>query len=836
MPERITLFADVLLPVPIAGTFTYRVPLELNNVIQTGCRVVVDFGKSRVLTGIVTSLHETPPQNVQAKYLLDLLEETPSVNSLQLQFWNWLAEYYLCTPGEVMKAALPSGLKISSQSRIQLNPGFELAEETEQFSDREMRLLNALQQEDSVTYDRAAEVLGVKNIYQILKYLTTRRAIILFEETKEKFKPKKLKRIRLKPAYLQEDALNALFDKLQGSARQEELLLAYLSKVPVQLKPELNQQGIARADLLSVNGKKLSAFSLGTLVKKGVFENFEQVVSRFDEAMAHSKARLGQEALQLSAAQQKAEEQLLSVFAKKDIALLFGVTGSGKTEIYIDLVNKVIANESQALLLVPEIVLTAQIVARLRKVFGKRLGVYHSKFSDNERVEVWQGVQEGRFDIVIAVRSGIFLPFSNLGLIVVDEEHEASYKQYDPAPRYHARDAATVLGRMHHARVLLGSATPSIESYYLAKTGKIGLVKLAERYKGAQMPHYRLVDLRHERKFKKMKGEFSSELLNELETTIEQHRQAILFQNRRGYAPYLTCQECAWIPKCSNCAVSLTYHLYRNELRCHYCGHTQAPPAACSSCGSTNVKTVGSGTERLEDDLKLLLDTARVQRMDLDTTRRKFSYQKIISDFEEQKIDVLVGTQMVSKGLDFDHVRLVGVFDADRMLHFPDFRSHERTFQMITQVGGRAGRRQDKGLVLIQTANTEQTVLKQVMRYDYEGFYAQEIQERQSYFYPPFSRLIRLTIRNENRAFTEQAADLIANRLRQKLGKQRVLGPEEPIINRIRNLYLFNVLIKLERDRVNLKAIKKTVVEELRQIKSQPKYKRIDVVTDVDNL
>jgi len=824
------LFAEVLLPIPVKGTYTYRVPFELNEVLAIGQRVVVEFGKRRVLTGIVTEIHERAPDRA-AKYLLDLLEETPSANALQLRFWAWIAEYYLCQMGEVMNVALPSGLKISSKSRIQLHPSFELDDLTP-FSDREAHLLQVLAREDSLTYDQAAEVLGIKSIYRVIKYLVSKQAVIVFEEVKEKYKPKKVSKVRLAAQWLSNaDSLYELIGKLATSPKQEELLLAYLSMVPLDTDPERNQAGVEKKALLSHNGQRYSAAALTTLVKNGVLEAFSSVVSRFD-AMPSRTLPLPA----LSDPQTRARDEILAHFQQKDQVLLFGVTGSGKTEIYIDLIQRVLENESQVLFLVPEIVLTAQMVARLRKIFGDTLGVYHSRFSDNERVETWKGVQEGRFQVIVAVRSGIFLPFNNLGLIVVDEEHEASYKQYDPAPRYHARDAAMVLAQMHHAKILLGSATPSLEGFYLAKTGKLGLVRLTERYAGATMPKFVPVDLRRERKRKRVKGAFSNVLLDEISHSLSIDKQAILFQNRRGYAPYLSCQECGEIPKCTNCAVSLTYHLYRNELRCHYCGHKQPPPTHCAHCGSNDIKTVGVGTERIEDDLKLLLPEARIQRMDLDTTRKKFSYQQIISDFEERKVDVLVGTQMVSKGLDFDHVRMVGVFDIDRMLHFPDFRSAERTFQMVTQVGGRAGRRQDEGLVLIQTGNPEQPIIRYIAQYDYEGFFEAELYERKKFFYPPFARIIELTIKHADKKFAHQAAMQITERIREKLGKKRVLGPEEPSINKIRNLYLEKTLIKLERGALDLKKAKALLLEAIHLFFAQPKNKQVQIAIDVDPL
>lgn len=831
-----TLFADIIIPVPIPQLFTYRVPAEWNERMAEGLRVVVQFGPRKVVTGIVRHIHHKPPQKYQAKYLLDILDEVPYVKPLHLKFWEWMASYYLCTIGEVMNAALPSGLKISSQSRIQLNPAFDWEEDGLEWSDKELLLLSSLKTQNSMTYPEASEVLEVKNIYQTLKYLLEKKAIILFEEVKEKYQPKRVRKVRLAPQYaVSEIHLESLFEQLSSKAKQEAVLLKYLAQVPIYANAALNDKGLEKKVLMAEEGGEVSASSFKTLVKNGVFEEFEIIVSRL-EAYEEESALMKIPDIDLSESQQLAHDAILGSFDQQQTTLLHGITGSGKTEIYIELIQQVVDNGSQVLLMLPEIALTTQIVLRLKKAFGSRIGIYHSKFSDNERVEVWKGVAEGRYPFVVGVRSSLFLPFENLGLVIIDEEHETSYKQYDPAPRYHARDSAIMLANMHQAKVLLGSATPSVESYYMAQKGKYGFVELLQRFGKAQLPTMKLVDTMLEKKQRKMKDNFSSVLLEAIAQRLENQEQVILFQNRRGYSPYITCEDCAWTPECRNCSVSLTYHLYKNDLRCHYCGHNEHAPRVCVACGSTKLKTMGLGTERIEDELKVLLPAARVQRMDLDTTRKKYSYQQIIQDFENGVIDVLVGTQMVTKGLDFDKVSLVGVFEVDRLLHFPDFRAHERTFQLVTQVSGRAGRREQAGLVLIQTSNPRQELLQQVITSNYQQMYQREIQERQQYAYPPFTRLIRLTVRCQELSVRDEAAVALVNDLRQRLGDFRVLGPEKPVIDKVRNYFLSNILIKLERGKINLDQAKKRIREAITALVTTKEFKKVEVVSDVDCL
>ena len=823
--EETTLFADLILPVPIPSLFTYRVPREMSESITVGARVIVQFGQKRVITAVVAHLHSNPPVKYQAKYILELLDEQPIITTKQLDLFNWVAEYYLCNIGEVLNVALPAGLKITSQSRIQFNPEFDYYQ---LLTDLEHVVLDEIKKHQTLSYEEIERLVQKTNITSLIKSLVDKRAVILFEEVKEKYKPKVSKKIRLTSAFLTDESLVQLTKSLDKIPKQQEILIRYLSHIPVYNNPDLNQKGLDKSIFLKDNG--VSDSSLQTLIKKGVFEQFDIFISRFDDIPLGNQAEII-----LTESQKTASSQIHELFSEKEVVLLHGITGSGKTEVYIELIKQAMESGSQVLFLLPEIALTTQIVVRLRKVFGDVMGIYHSKFSDNERVEVWKGILDGKFQFVVGVRSAIFLPFDNLGLIIVDEEHETSYKQHEPAPRYNARDVAVVMAYMHKGKVLLGSATPSLESYYHAKSGRYGLVEMTERFGNAAMPVFQLVDTKKEKKQKQMKNEFSSVLLEHLQSNLRNKEQTILFQNRRGYSPYMQCEECNWISECANCDVSLTYHMRVGELRCHYCGHKEEVPRTCPNCGSPKVKTMGYGTEKIEDELHLILPEARVLRMDLDTTRAKNAYQQIIQEFEEGGVDILVGTQMVSKGLDFGNVSLVGIFDADRIIHFPEFRASERAFQMLTQVSGRAGRRADKpGKVLIQTANPGQKLLDRIIKGDYIGMFESEIIEREKFHYPPFTRLIKITVKHLDSTVSKRAATLLAEKLTVNLGSSRVLGPQPPLVERVRNQFLFDILIKLEREKINFKAAKSFIQEKVIDILTDKTLKSIHIVIDVD--
>ncbi len=823
VPE--VFFIDVLLPVPIPRLFTYKVPDHLTGNARPGYRVIVQFGR-KILTGIIWAMHSRQPENYKPRFILEIIDEEPVISDPLKQLIEWMAAYYMCTRGEVLNSGLPTGLKLSSESRIQLRPEFNLSETDLEFNDKELQLIKALEFDKALTYPQAARVLDIKNIYHVLKSLINKQVLIIFEELKERYSPKKEKRVRLVHDYLEEEGkLEALFGELEKKPGQVDVLLKYLQKVPVYDDPGNNEKGISKTLLLKDN---ISSSSCNTLIKNGILEEFEILVPRF------SLPSLQQKDISLSETQLLAKEEILRSFKEKNTVLFHGITGSGKTEIYLEIIRRQLQEGRQVLYLLPEIALTTQIVERLLRIFGNSMGVYHSKYSDNERVEVWKGVLSKRFRFVVGVRSAVFLPFENLGLIIVDEEYESSFKQHDPAPRYHARDAAIYLSHLHGAKTLLGSATPSLESYYLAKNGKYGYVKLVERYGEAVLPDIRLVNIRDERKNKTLKSNFSSALLTELEKTIHQGRQAMLFQNRRGYSPFVICDDCGWIPQCNQCAVSLTYHMYSDDLRCHYCGFKIHIPASCAACGSTRLRTVGFGTEKIEDDLKIYLPEARIKRMDLDTTRSKLSYQQIIHEFDTGTLDILIGTQMITKGLDFGMVTLVGIMDADRMLNFPDFRSVEKAFQMIMQVSGRAGRRKEKGLVLIQTSNPEHDLFKKILTHDYEGMVKQELPERKKYLYPPFTRIIEIIIRHKDKDVSRQIAHAYANEIRTSLGSQRMLGPEEPLISKIRNEYLNHILIKLERDGINLKYVKELLRDSAIAILSAREFKSGRIIFNVD--
>ena len=822
--KTITYFADVILPVPIPKAFTYRIPQEYNTTIQIGYRVIVPFGKQKIVTGIIKHIHQNAPAKYEVRYILDILDSEPVVNQLQIELMDWIAAYYMCTIGEVMNNMIPTGLKLSSESRVQLNPNFDMS--ASELSIQEVTVLNNLQNDDTLTYKEIGQLLNLKNIYRLIKSLVFKEAIIIFEKIKEKYKPKIETRVRLSSHYLTEQAIQQLFSTLEKKPKQTDILLKYLQEVAVLENASVNDLGLAKK-VFKENGQSIS--SLQTLVKNKAFESFEHIVSRFENIPIEN-----QPLPELTTLQQKARQEILEGFEANKPVLLHGITGSGKTAIYTDLIQDVLDSDHQVLYLVPEIALTTQIVARLRNFFGQKMGVYHSRFSDNERIEVWNGVLSGRYSFVVGVRSAVFLPFDNLGLVVIDEEHETSYKQHDPAPRYNARDVAIYLATKNHSKILLGTATPSVETYYHTANGKYHLVTLDKRYGDASLPETVVVDLIRERKRKKMKNDFTEQLLETISHKINKKEQAIIFQNRRGYAPLLNCEQCGWIPQCQNCSVSLTYHLYKNELRCHYCGFKAPVPSKCNACESHELKNIGFGTEKIEEDLLLFIPNAQVQRMDLDTTRNKYSYQRIIDSFENGDIDILVGTQMITKGLDFDNVSLVGVLDIDRMLYYPDFRAFERTYQLITQVSGRAGRKDKKGTVIIQTTQPEQPVLNYIINNDYQGFYKKEIEERRHFHYPPFHRLITITIKNKDKDTCQTTAIKLANLLIEQLGKERVLGPQEPGINRVRNQYLMRIMIKIEGKNIGLQKVKNVIQLQSEILLTDRSIKSSRIIFDVD--
>lgn len=819
-------FADIILPVPIPRMFTYRIPKTLKPEINLGSRVIVQFGKKKVLTGIIGKVHNKTPQVYEAKPILEVLDVQPSVNPLQIRFWVWMADYYCCHIGEVMHAALPSGLRLSSESKVQLNPNYDRETSKYPLDDREEKILAALETSTELSYEDCEKVLGVKTIHPILKSLVIKEAILIFEKVQEKYTPKVETRIRLVQQIAEsKSAIGEIFKVLASKPKQESILMKYLRDVPVFHKLHLNEKGVDKTTILEAGD---SESSLKTLIKNGIFESFKVVVNRIAEEEPEK------EAAKLSTSQEAAFVDLKSQFEEKQSVLLHGVTGSGKTEIYIQLIQEVLGSGSQVLLLLPEIALTTQIVSRLKKVFGSQMGVYHSKYSDNERVEVWNGVLSGRFSFVVGVRSSIFLPFDSLGLIIIDEEHESSYKQFDPAPRFQARDAAIMLAYFHQAKTLLGSATPSFESFFNVQQGKYGYVELTNRFGDASMPTYHLSDLGADKRKNLLKLDSTRMMRERIQEALDNQEQVLIFQNRRGYSPYVQCEDCGWTGQCVQCDVSLTYHQYSEELRCHYCGYKEKVPSACPACGSTRISTMGMGTERIEESLSLLFPEARMGRMDLDTTRNKYGYQRLLDEFGAGNLDILVGTQMITKGLDFGRVTVVGIWDGDRILNFPDFRAGERAYQQITQVAGRAGRREKQGQVIIQTRNPETELYNQVIKGDYHEFFRQEMIDRKSFYYPPYVKLIKITTRHTDFKVAEKAALHLHHGMSEIDVKKIVLGPEKGIIARIKNQYQLESLIKLEKSGNSQSIFKAQLSVIFEELNARPEFRSVRFIVDVD--
>ncbi|HVW13721.1 MAG TPA: primosomal protein N' [Mucilaginibacter sp.] len=816
--DRETLFVDVILPLAIAKNYTYRVPFQLNGDVSVGKRVVVQFGKSKLYTAIIASIGNRPPEKYEAKYLLDVLDEKPLVTEKQLQFWQWIADYYMCSLGEVMNAALPSALKLASETKIELNKDFTF--DRSSLHDKEFLIADALELQPELTVGDIVKLLGQKTVMPILKSMFEKNIINISEEVSEKYKPRKKTFISLNPEYHSQDSLKELFTLLEKRApKQADAVLAYI-------KLARTQKTISKNELIEESGA--GDASIRSLIEKEVFIAEERNVSRlyFDEDEFSDN-------FQLNESQQNALTEIKEQFKEKDVVLLHGVTSSGKTQVYIRLIEEMINSGKQVLYLLPEIALTTHIIERLRQYFGSSIGVYHSKFNDNERVEVWQKVLNHEYKVVLGARSSVFLPFADLGLIIVDEEHETSYKQFDPAPRYNARDAAIYLGGTYHCKTLLGSATPSFESYYNARTHKYGLTEMTERFGGVELPVTEVVSIVEETKKKTMQSHFTSVLMDDIKDALANKEQVILFQNRRGYAPVLICKVCAYTPKCVNCDVSLTYHKSSGMLHCHYCGYKTDAPAICPACGSTHLEYKGFGTEKIEDELSMLLPEARIARMDLDTTRSRNSLQNILNDLEEKKIDILVGTQMVAKGLDFSDVTVIGIINADSLLKYPDYRANERSFQMLAQVSGRAGRRGKRGKVVIQTYDPNHRVIKQVIENNYLDLYMTEMEERRSFKYPPFYRIINLDIKHKDPDILNNQADYLATELRKNFG-DRVIGPEFPLISRIRSYYIKSIMLKFERDVVSVAKAKNLIKDIITQFQTTKLSKGSIVQADVD--
>ena len=811
-------FIEVVLPLALNETFTYKVTEAEYYFIKPGMRIAVPFGKSKIFTALAIEVHQNPPTLYEAKEIHQILDENPLVNETQLKHWQWISTYYMCSIGEVFRAALPSTLLLESETII--SSKHNEAIDKLNLSDNEFLIFEALQNQSSLKVNDVMNILNKKNIFPLLQKLIDKNIITLQEEILENYKPKLVKYIKLHQNYTSNESLNELLSSLKAK-KQSELLLGYFQLQAVEKKP------ISVKQLLEFS--KVSSAVLKVLVDKAIFEEYHLIQDRTDfDALDLN------ENLVLSPAQQKALDEIKLQFEQKEICLLHGVTSSGKTEIYCQLIQEMMKTDKQILFLLPEIALTTQLLSRLRKFFGNKVAVFHSKYSNNERVEVWNQVLENspKAQVVIGARSAMFLPFSNLGLVIVDEEHEQNFKQSDPAPRYHARDAVTVLATFHKAKVLLGSATPSLETYYNSQIQKYGLVELFERYNNVPMPEIILVDLKDKFFRKRMNGHFSDTLIEEITSALSLNEQVILFQNRRGYAPLLECMTCGHIPQCPNCDVSLTYHKYKNQLRCHYCGHSIAKPTHCHQCSSVDLTTKGFGTEQIELELATLFPNRKIQRMDQDTTRGKFGYEKIIDKFQNREVDILVGTQMLAKGLDFDNVSMVGILNADNMLYFPDFRAFERSFQMMTQVSGRAGRSEKKGKVIIQTYNPNHNTIQQVTHHDYSAMYKEQLYERQIFKYPPFFKLIKITLKHKDFEKVKESSMWLYQVLNQQLNMP-VLGPEEPAISKIRNEYIRTIMIKIP-DTVSPQGTKKTIQKILNSFDVISQYRAVKLVVNVD--
>lgn len=899
--ERTTLFVDVIVPLAVPQKYTYRVPVELNDEVEIGKRVLVQFGKSKFYSAIVSKVHDKAPVDYVAKYIDSVIDEKPIVLEKQLTFWDWMAYYYMCGPGEVMNASLPSALKLSSVANIQLNPGFNFEEsDHSQFSDKEHLIIDALHHNDTLSFEDVSKILKIRSIHKTVNDLIKKGAIEVYEEVKDKYKPKLVSFVKLDPGYKDESKLKELLDKLEKKAfKQAEALLYFLQiakttgdpdkrpsdgqddsslrkgnpdnkSIPVtpdfspgtdNTAPTTKRTGQSEGPWIQKNelSKKCDVAAINSLVKKGVFteEKFEIGRLQFSNSKKQKKT--------LTKEQTKAYAEIKKSFEKHSVNLLHGVTGSGKTELYAKLIEETIGNGQQVLFLLPEIALTTQLITRMRTYFGDKVGVYHSKFSENERVEIWNNVLnnsgENTYSVVMGARSALFLPYANLGLIIIDEEHDYSYKQHDPAPRYHARDAAIYLSTLHNAKVLLGSATPSLETYNNAATGKYGLIELNKRFTDGAANEMVICDIKQsehsvpstssgtasfdsaadkknqvpelvEGTSMRHKSILTHPLHEAIKTALKNKEQIILFQNRRGFAPYTECSSCGWIPHCRQCDVSLIFHKHSNKLTCHYCGYTISPPSACAACGHNDLRYKGMGTEKIEEEIEILFPEAKIARMDLDTTRSKYAYKQIIDDFEEQNIDILIGTQMVTKGLDFDHVSVVGILNADSLFSFPDFRSHERGYQLITQVSGRAGRKHKQGKVFIQTLQPQHPVIQYVIRDDLKLFYNNQLLERKQYHYPPYSRLIQLSVVAKDVNLVNNMSEELAKRLKGTFGKD-LLGPQFPLVSKIKNNYYKRIILKIDKSLgpQNVRHILNTEINNLHQNYRDETFK---VQVDVD--
>ena len=813
-------FVEVILPLPLERNFTYAITAAEAQFIRPGFRVAVPFGKRNVYTGVVYKVHNNPPVAYEAKSIHSILDKSPILNSFQFQLWEWISNYYMCTMGEVLRASLPSIFLLESETLISLNKSID--SEISNLSDEEYLVFEALEQQSSLKIDEINTIINKKNSFPILQRLLDQKIIVSEQEVSEKYKPKLVRCVKIHSDYENQNNLQDLLESLTRSVKQRELVLNYFSLATQNTQIEVSE--------LKTKSNATST-QIKALIDKGVFEDYFFQTDRIK--FENSGVGISKD---LNNYQELALKQINTSFETYDISLLHGVTSSGKTEIYVKKIEDIVAKGKQVLYLVPEIALTSQLVHRLKQYFGNKIAVYHSRYSQNERLEVWNHVLNNSESarVIIGARSSVLLPFRDLGLVIVDEEHEQSYKQFDPAPRYHARDTSIILASMFKAKTLLGSATPSIESYFNAKNQKkYGYIPLMHRFNNVLMPEIELVDLQDKYKRKQMTNHFSDRLLIEIKDALESGFQVILFQNRRGYSPIVSCNTCGHTPECSNCDVSLTFHQYKNQLRCHYCSFVMAMQASCGACGGVEIDTKGFGTEQIQEEIETLFPDAKVARMDLDTTRGKYSYDRIISSFEKKEVDILVGTQMVTKGLDFRYVKLVGVLNADQLINFPDFRAHERSYQLLQQVSGRAGRTDIRGKVIIQTYNPNHAILQQVSVNDYDSMFLDQLEDRRIYKYPPYCRIIKLTLKHKDYNKVNNGAEWFAISLR-RVFKANVLGPEFPVVSRIRNQYHKNILLKIPQNQSLVKT--KSVINKIKTtFLSTTDYRAVKLLINVDN-
>lgn len=815
MIKLVVVYAEIIIPLALPLNYTWAIPKAFQEKVQAGIRVEVMLGKSKKYAGIIKKIHHNKPEAFEPRDIINILDHEPIIHQEQLAFWEWMANYYMCTEGEIMQAAIPANLKLSSESILVWNEERNL--NFSDLTDNEYIVAEALELKKELRLSEVQELLDVTHVYPIIKKLIEKEVCYVWEELKEKYKEKKQTYISLHPHYKDEEKLAELLNSWTKAPKQMELLLAFLHL-------QRTEGEVIQNELLKKSNA--TAAQLKGLVDKGILLSEKRSTDRINYGDRSVVINFT-----LSAAQQKALSEIRSAFVEKSVCLLHGITASGKTQIYTKLIEEQIKEDKQVLYMLPEIALTAQIIRRLQEYFGGHIAIYHSKFNANERVEIWNKVKSGEIKVILGARSSLFLPFKNLSLIIADEEHDGSYKQQDPAPRYHARDAAVYYANLFRAKVLLGSATPSVESYSNCEQDKYGLVQLTERFGDAQLPAIELIDVK---KFQqKGKIAFTEPMLEAIQQSLQQKKQVILFQNRRGYAPYLICNTCGWIPQCKNCDVTLTYHKFKNKLTCHYCGTHYPVIHTCAACGSHDFTQKNFGTEQIEELLNEYFPEARIARMDYDSVKGKHDHDSLIKQFEQQKLDILVGTQMVVKGLDFDHVNLVGIIDADGILGFTDFRVNEKAYQLMEQVSGRAGRKDELGKVLIQVSNTRHPVLSFVQQHQYEALYKYEIDNRKQFGYPPFTRLIQLTFKHKEKHIAEEAAHVLMKGMSANFLKE-MAGPAQPVVDRIRNQYLWEVLMKLPKDVQRIQQCKREILQQIVIIQSNKRYKAVRIIINVD--